>query len=58
MINVTAFITAWLRRFIIYFNNNSFSHLSKLSFSKLFSLSDLYCSIMLKYIRNILEEHS
>ena len=52
MINVRAFITAlkvsWLRRFIIYSNNDIFSHLSKLNFSKLFSLGDLYCSKMLK----------
>ena len=56
MINVRAFITAlkvsWLRRFIIYSNNDNFSHLSKVNFSKLFSLGDLYCSETLKHIRN------
>ena len=56
MINVSAFITAlkvfWLRRFIIYSNNDIFSHLSKVNFSKLLSLGDLYCSETLKHIRN------
>ena len=56
MINVSSFITAlkvsWLRRLIIYSNNDSFSHLSKLNYSKLYSLGDVYSAEMLKHIHN------
>ena len=49
MINVSAFITAlkvsWLRRFIIYSNNDIFSHLSKVNFSKLFSLGETFFNV-------------
>lgn len=41
-----------MRRFIIYSNNDNVSHLSKLNFSKLLSLGDLYCSQISKNVRN------
>ena len=56
MINFHAFITSlkvsWLRRFIIYSKNDNCSHLSKINFSKPFSLGSLYkyCSEQLKNI--------
>ena len=53
---MNAFITflksSWLRRFIIYSNNDNCRHLSKINISKLFSLGDLYCREQLKNIRN------
>ena len=48
---ITSFNVSWLRMFIIYSNNDSCSHLSKINFSKLFSLGDLYCQEQLKNIR-------
>ena len=57
MINIITFITSLnvscLRRFIIYSENDNCSHLSKINFSKLFSLGGLYyCFEQLKNIRN------
>ena len=54
MINVSSFITAlkvsWLRTLIIFSNNDSFSHFSRLNCSKLYSLGDVYSAEMLKHI--------
>ena len=63
MINVGSFITAlkvsWLRRLIIYSNNDSFSHLSKLNFNKLYSLGDvqLFYPFRIKFVKIAAHAH-
>ena len=56
MVNVSVFITSlkvtWLRRLIIFSDNDNWSILSRINLNKLFSLGDAYSNTVIKDIRN------
>ena len=56
MININAFITSlkvtWLRRLLIFSDNDNWSTLSKINFNKIASMGDAYSGIVIKDLRN------
>ena len=56
MVNVSVFITplkvTWLRRLILFSDNDNWSILSRINLNKLFSLGDAYSNTIIKDIRN------
>ena len=56
MVNVSVSITSlkvtWLRRLIIFSDNDNWSILSRINLNKLFSLGDAYSNTVIKDIRN------
>ena len=56
MVNVSVFIMSlkviWLRRLIIFSDNDNWSILSRINLNKLFSLGDAYSNTVIKDIRN------
>ena len=56
MININAFITSlkvtWLRRLLIFSDNDNWSTLSKINFNKIASMGEAYSGIVIKDLRN------
>ena len=56
MVNVNEFITSlkvtWLRRLIIFSDNDNWSSLSSINLNKIFSLGDTYSKTVIKDLRN------
>ena len=56
MVTVNEFITSlkvtWLRRLIIFSDNNNWSSLSRINLNKIFSLRDIYSKTVIKDLRN------
>ena len=56
MVNVNEFITSlkvtWLRRFIIFSDNDKWSYLSRIILNNIFSLGDIHSKTVIKDLRN------
>ena len=56
MVNVNEFITSlkvtWLRRLIIFSDNDNWSSLSSINLNQIFSLGDTYSKTVIKDLRN------
>ena len=56
LVNVNEFITSlkvtWLRRLIIFSDNDNWSSLSRINLNKIFSLGDIYSKTVIKDLRN------